>query len=114
MKGFSSWDEVKQRGDQVRREAHPDVNAAEWVARKEAARLEQEAHLLGHHLRLLRRDRGFTQQEVAAQLGISQARVSQLEQGRAVDLAAIRAYAHALGAELTLVLEVDDRQIRIA
>jgi hypothetical protein len=40
--------------------------------------------------------------------------VSQLEQGKAVDLAALRAYAQALGARLTLVLEVDDQQIRIA
>ncbi|RNF84696.1 XRE family transcriptional regulator [Streptomyces botrytidirepellens] len=114
MTGFTSWDEVKRRAEQARREAHPDVDEAEWATRKEAARLVQEAHLLGHHLRQLRRERGLTQQQAAAQLGITQARVSQLEQGKAVDLAAMRAYAQALGARLTLVLEVDDQQIRIA
>ena len=114
MTGFTSWDEVKRRAEQARREAHPDVGETEWATRKEAARLVQEAHLLGHHLRQLRRERGLTQQQAATQLGITQARVSQLEQGKAVDLAAMRAYAQALGARLTLVLEVDDQQIRIA
>ncbi|MGW2326326.1 hypothetical protein ACWC5C_11220 [Streptomyces sp. NPDC001700] len=47
MTGFTSWSEVKRRAEQARREAHPEVDEAEWTARKEAARLAQEAHVLG-------------------------------------------------------------------
>ncbi len=114
MSTFRRWEDVKREGERVRRQAHPGVGEPEWAARKEAARSAQDAHLVGHHLRRLRRERGLTQTQAAALLGITQARVSQLEQGDSVDLTALRAYAHALGAEIRLVLDTGEEQIRIA
>ncbi|MET8861533.1 helix-turn-helix transcriptional regulator [Nonomuraea sp. NPDC004580] len=54
--------------------------------------------MAGHHLKELRKSVGKTQSEVAAALGISQARVSQIENGDldSMGLETIRAYAAAL------------------
>jgi transcriptional regulator with XRE-family HTH domain len=70
--------------------------------------------VLGHHLRELREELGFTQAQVAARLGMSQARVSQIEHGEIHHLETMRVYAAALGARVTLTLEYGDRTIGAA
>ncbi|MGJ3560385.1 helix-turn-helix domain-containing protein [Streptomyces sp. INA 01156] len=80
MSRYSSWTDVKRRI----RENQPEVSDAEWEARKQAARTATEAHVVGHHLREIREEQGLTQAQVAASVGISQARVSQIERGRSI------------------------------
>jgi DNA-binding XRE family transcriptional regulator len=108
--GAVSWRETKAK----MREARLDIGDAEWAERKEVARRATEAYVVGYHLRELRLARGFTQAEVAERLGVSQARVSQIERGRIHNMEAIRAYAAGLGARVSLVIEWDDEVIEVA
>lgn len=110
MTGHSSWAEVKRRV----REAHPEVSDAEWEARKQAARTATEAYVLGYHLREIREEQGLTQAQVAASVGISQARVSQIERGEIHNLETMRTYAAALGARITVSIEYGNRTIGAA
>jgi DNA-binding XRE family transcriptional regulator len=110
MSRHSSWAEVKRR----MREAHPEVSEAEWEARRQAARTATEAHVLGHHLREIREEQGLTQAQVAASVGITQARVSQIERGEIHNLETMRTYAAALSAKITVSIEYGDRTIGAA
>ncbi|GGZ26470.1 helix-turn-helix domain-containing protein [Streptomyces poonensis] len=105
MSGYSSWTEVKRR----LREAHPGTSDAQWEARRQAARTSTEAYVLGSHLREIREEQGLTQAQVAASVGISQARVSQIERGEISDLETVRTYAAVLGARITVSIEYGDR-----
>jgi ribosome-binding protein aMBF1 (putative translation factor) len=106
MSEYSSWSDVKRR----RRELHPDVSDADWEARKQAARIAADAYELGYLMRERREQLGLTQAQVAAKLGMSQARVSQIEHGEIHNLGTIHTYAAALGARVTLGLEYDDQR----
>ncbi|NLU66731.1 helix-turn-helix transcriptional regulator [Streptomyces sp. HNM0574] len=110
MSGYSSWAEVKRR----RREREPEVSEAEWAERKREARQATEAFALGHHLRELREHLGLTQRHMATVLGVSQARVSQIESGEVRSLETLRAYAAALGARISVSLEYEGRVIGAA
>ncbi|WP_424211242.1 helix-turn-helix domain-containing protein [Streptomyces sp. BI20] len=110
MSGYVSWTEAKRR----RREAHPEISDAEWAAREQRARTATQALVLGHHLRELREEQGLTQAAVAEAVGISQARVSQIERGEIHNLETMRSYAAALGARVVVSLEYGDRTIGAA
>ncbi|MGW1052431.1 helix-turn-helix domain-containing protein [Streptomyces sp. NPDC001118] len=105
MSRYSSWAEVKRR----LRENQPEVSDAEWESRKQVARTATEAYVVGHHLREIREEQGLTQAEVAKVVGISQARVSQIERGEIHNLETMRMYAQALGARITVTIEYGDR-----
>ncbi|MQY10309.1 putative antitoxin HigA2 [Streptomyces sp. RB5] len=96
------------------REAHPEVSDEEWAARRRAARIATERHVLGYHLREIREEQGLTQAQVAASAGISQARVSQIERGDVHNLETMRTYAAALGARITVAIEYGDRPMGAA
>ncbi|MFE9643785.1 helix-turn-helix domain-containing protein [Streptomyces sp. NPDC006365] len=72
------------------------------------------ARIRGHELVAQRRDTGLTQQEVATALGVSQARVSQIENGKADGLDTLRAYAAALGGEVAVVIRRGDVSVQVA
>ncbi|MFD6905761.1 helix-turn-helix domain-containing protein [Streptomyces sp. NPDC060077] len=106
MSQYSSWADVKRRI----RESRPEVSDVEWESRKQAARTATDAYVVGHHLRAIREEQGLTQGQVAAAVGISQARVSQIERGEIHNLETMRAYAEALGARITVTIEYGDRR----
>ncbi|AKJ11815.1 XRE family transcriptional regulator [Streptomyces incarnatus] len=110
MNRYSNWAEVKRR----MRESQPEVSDAEWASRKQAARTATEAHVVGHRLREIREEQGLTQAQVATSLGISQARVSQIERGEIHNLETMRTYAEALGARITVTIEYGDRTVGAA
>jgi len=105
MSQYSSWAEAKLR----MRENQPEVSDAEWESRKQAARTATEAYVVGHHLREIREEQGLTQAQVAKAVGISQARVSQIERGEIHNLETMRTYAEVLGARITVTIEYGDR-----
>jgi len=97
------WDEVKEELFSGREE--------ELRAAREQLRGEVRAYRLAE----IRRTRRLTQQQVASELGITKARVSQIEHGQ-VDRAAIRGladYVAALGGRLELVADFGDERIVI-
>lgn len=110
MSRNSSWAEVKRR----MRESQSEVSDATWEERKQAARTATEAYVLGHHLREIREEQGLTQAQVAGSVGISQARVSQIERGEIHNLETMRTYAAALGAKITVSIEYGDRIVGAA
>ncbi|WP_150254015.1 helix-turn-helix domain-containing protein [Nocardiopsis deserti] len=73
---------------------------AQAVFDAETARVEAERQ--DYALSSLREESGRTQKEVARVMGVSQARISQIEHGRIDSLELLRSYISAIGGELHL------------
>ncbi|MEV4562622.1 helix-turn-helix transcriptional regulator [Nonomuraea sp. NPDC049419] len=104
-----NWREVKAEAHRL----HPELADPQ---RQAAADAHLNAYVAGRHLKELRKSVGKTQSEVAAVLGISQARVSQIENGDSdsMELETIRAYAAALGGHVDVTLSVGPHSVRVA
>ncbi len=57
---------------------------------------------------------GLTQVQVAAEMGVSQARVSQIEHGKVTEVDAIRGHVEALGGTVDVVARVGDWTVKVA
>ena len=104
-----SWQDVKAEAHR----RHPELADPERQAK---ARAELDAYVAGHHLRELRKAVGKTQAELAQILGVSQSRISQIENGRieAMELETIRAYAAALGGHVDITVSVGPHSVKVA
>lgn len=100
------WEDTKRRV----RELNPDWEAPERMAARERSR----AALRGAQLAQLRKNIGLTQTQVAGMMGVSQARVSQIEHGRVTEVDAIRGYVEALGGTVDVVARVGDWTVKVA
>jgi transcriptional regulator with XRE-family HTH domain len=95
-----------------------EVRAGLAVGREEEVRAAEEQlrdQVRAYRLAEVRKARHLTQQQVAAEMGVTSARVSQIEHGQ-VDRAAIRGlagYVEALGGHLELVANFGDERIVI-
>ncbi len=67
----------------------------------------------GSRLAHVRRQLGFTQRDIAAELGVSEARISQIEHGDVLSFEVIARYVEALGGRLDLVAEFGDRTVHL-
>ncbi|MER5419523.1 helix-turn-helix domain-containing protein [Streptosporangium roseum] len=103
------WQEVKTEAHRL----HPELATPE---RQAAAGAELDAYVAGYHLKELRKSLGKTQADVAAALGISQSRVSQIENGDldAMELETLRAYAAALGGHVDVTINVGPHSVKVA
>lgn len=106
-----SWKEVKAAKAAVDREAGRDVETARVVAREAT-----EAYVLGFRLAQLRENAGVSQTELARRMGVSQPRISQLEQGDPgqMELDTLRRYVGALGGRLRVVADFDDHDVTVS
>jgi DNA-binding XRE family transcriptional regulator len=104
------WEDTKR---QVR-QAYPDWDSTERVEARERGREELRAAERGYQLARLRKGAGLTQAQVAAAMGVSQARVSQIEHGKITEVDAVRAYVEALGGVVDVVARVGDVTIKVA
>lgn len=104
-----NWREVKAEAHRL----YPDMADPQ---RRSAAEARLDAYVAGYHLKELRKSLGKTQVEVAAALGISQARVSQIENGDldSMELETIRAYAAALGGHVEVTISVGPHSVKVA
>jgi DNA-binding XRE family transcriptional regulator len=106
-----------RRWSEVKAEA---VARQPWLASDEAReqraeiRAEDLGRVRGHELAEMRKSAGLTQVEVAAILGVSQARISQIEHGQVDSLDTLRAYAEALGGEVSIVVSRGPLTLRVA
>jgi transcriptional regulator with XRE-family HTH domain len=95
-----------------------DVRAELFAGREEevqAAKEQLRAEIRAYRLAEIRKALHLTQQQVADEMGVTTARVSQIEHGQ-VDRAAIRGlagYVEALGGQLELVANFGDERIVI-
>jgi DNA-binding XRE family transcriptional regulator len=104
-----SWQDVKAEAHR----RHPELADPERQAK---ARAELDAYVAGHHLRELRKAVGKTPAELAQILGVSQSRISQIENGRieAMELETLRAYAAALGGHVDITVSVGPHSVKVA
>jgi len=105
-----SWSDVK--ADAVTHQ--PWLGTAEAAEDRARIRAENLARIRGHELSELRKSVGLTQAEVANALGVSQARVSQIEHGQIDSLDTLRAYADVLGAEVSIVVSRGPLSLKVA
>ena len=80
--------------------------------------IESGARLLlaqarGHQLAQARKNLSLGQREIAATMGVSVARVSQIEHGEVASFEVIARYVEALGGRLDLVADFGDRTVRL-
>lgn len=71
------------------------------------------AEARGHQLAEARKQYGLAQRDVAARMGVSIARVSQIEHGEVATLDVIARYVEALGGRLDLVADFGDHTLRM-
>ena|SRR5215472_435510 len=107
--GYSNWSDVKARG----RQADPRT-AEEQAAGRAAARERHEAYVRGYQLAEMRNAAGMTQADLAAALGVSQARISKIEHGEVSGIDVVRAYVAALGGSIDVVARLGDRSWKVA
>ena len=103
MTGFHDWQDVRAELD----------DGDEAALGLERARTE--AWVSAYHLAEERKRLGLTQKQVAASMGVTAGRVSQIENGDldVNEVATLARYAQALGAKLRIILDYgnDLRQI---
>jgi DNA-directed RNA polymerase specialized sigma subunit len=104
------WDDTKR---QVR-ELNPDWDAPDRNAERERSQAALRAEQRGYQLAQLRKNTGLTQVQVAAMMGVSQARVSQIEHGKVTEVDAIRGFVEALGGTVDVVARVGDWTVKVA
>jgi DNA-binding XRE family transcriptional regulator len=109
MSAARNWHEVKAEAHR----RHPEMSDP---ARRAAADTQLDAFIAGHHLKELRQSLGLTQAQVARDLGVSQSRVSQIENGNleAMELETLRAYAGALGGHVEVTVSVGLHTVKVA
>jgi len=106
---YAKWADVKDKA----RALDPRTDA-ERAAGQAAAREHREAYVRGHQLADMRKAAGITQDELAAALGVSQARISKIEHGEVSGIEIVRAYVLALGGTIDLVATLGDRTWKVA
>ncbi|WP_062429654.1 helix-turn-helix domain-containing protein [Herbidospora daliensis] len=110
MSEFVKWSETKAR----RREIDPDYDSPERVEAREAGREQMRAELRGVQLADMRKRLGVSQRVLAERMGITQARVSQIEHGQIGGLDVVRSYVTALGGTLEVVADFGDHTVKVA
>jgi ribosome-binding protein aMBF1 (putative translation factor) len=71
------------------------------------------ARARGHQLAQARKQLGLAQKNIAGAMGVSVARVSQIEHGDVTSFEVIARYVEALGGRLDLVADFGDRTVRL-
>lgn len=104
------WEDTKREI----RELEPGWDAPDRVAERERSRVEMRAEQRGYQLAQLRKNAGLTQAQVAALMGVTQARISQIEHGKITEVDAIRGYVEALGGTVDVIARVGDWTIKVA
>ena len=109
MSEFVKWEDVK-----ARMRANDSRSDEEYETAMQAAKVRHEAYIRGYQLAQMRKSAQLTQKEVAAKLGVSQARVSKIESGEISGIDHFRAYVAALGGKVETVVTVGDHSWRVA
>jgi DNA-binding XRE family transcriptional regulator len=110
MSSASNWRDVKAKA----RAADPTWDTQERTARRARMREEMLASVSGVQLAEIRKQLGLTQTELAETAGLSQARISQIENGGATSLDTLRAYVAGLGGHLDIVARIGNIHLNIA
>jgi DNA-binding XRE family transcriptional regulator len=110
MTDYVNWRDVKAKA----RAIDPERDSAERVAQRQQMRERMLASVTGVRLAEIRRQLGLTQTQLAEAAGLSQARISQIENGDVVGLETLRAYVVGLGGRVDIVARIGDIQLNVA
>jgi DNA-binding XRE family transcriptional regulator len=110
MTNFVSWDDVKAKA----RAADPTWDSPERAEQRRQNRTEMLAAVHGARLADLRKQFRMTQVQLAQTTGLSQARISQIENGTEVSLDVLRTYVTGLGGQVEVVVRVGDVRLNVA
>jgi DNA-binding XRE family transcriptional regulator len=110
MTEAANWRDVKAKA----RAIDPTWDSTERVARRKQMREQMLAAVSGAQLAEIRQQLGLTQAQLAEATGLSQARISQIENGDAVGLDTLRAYVVGLGGHLDIVARIGNIQLNVA
>ena len=110
MSPSSNWRDVKAAA----RAADPEWDSPERVARRAQMREQMLAAVSGAQLAEIRKQLGMTQVQLAEAAGLSQARISQIENGEATSLETLRAYVTGLGGHLDIVARIGNINLNVA
>jgi len=106
----ANWRDVKAKAHRI----DPAWDTEERVARRARMREEMLASVSGAQLAEIRKQLGLTQTELAETAGLTQARISQIENGNATSLDTLRAYVAGLGGHLDIVARIGNIHLNIA
>ncbi|MCK9899817.1 transcriptional regulator [Parafrankia colletiae] len=110
MASPSNWRDVRART----RAADPEWDSAARTAHRAELRGRMLASVSGAQLAEIRGQLGMTQAQLAEATGLSQARISQIENGSATGLDVLRSYITGLGGQLDIVARIGNIQLNIA
>lgn len=104
---WRTWDEIEAEAKAAGR---LDEDAV--TAHRERLRARQRAYRLAE----IRKERGMTQTEVAAEMHVSQKRVSAVERGQLArtELGTVVAYVQALGGRVEIIADFGDERVVVA
>ena len=107
MAKAAKWQDVKA-------DLRAKGNFDDEKVRAHMERLRSEVRM--HRPAEIREAMGITQQLLAAQIGVSQSRVSQIERGELehTEVATLRSYFRELGGEVEVVVRLGDERLQIA
>ncbi|MFU8852099.1 helix-turn-helix domain-containing protein [Micromonospora sp. SL1-18] len=110
MSGGANWRDVKAKA----REIDPAWDEPERAARRGRMREQMLASVSGAQLAEIRKQLGMTQTQLAEAAGLSQARISQIENGESTSLESLRAYVIGLGGHLDVVARIGNIHLNVA
>jgi DNA-binding XRE family transcriptional regulator len=110
MTEAANWRDVKAKS----RAVDPTWDSAERVARRQQMRERMLASVSGAQLAEIRQQLGLTQVQLAEAVGLTQARISQIENGDVVGPETLRAYVVGLGGHLDIVARIGNIQLNVA
>ncbi len=110
MSETANWREVKAKA----REIDPQWESEPRVVRRARMREQMLASVSGAQLAEIRKQLGMTQAQLAEAAGLSQARISQIENGTATSLETLRAYVTGLGGHLDVVARIGNIHLNVA
>ncbi|KAB1913234.1 helix-turn-helix transcriptional regulator [Micromonospora sp. AMSO31t] len=105
-----NWRDVKAKV----RKVDPTWDEPDRVARRAHLREQMLASVSGAQLAEIRKQLGMTQTQLAEAAGLSQARISQIENGESTNLETLRAYVTGLGGHLDVVARIGNIQLNVA
>jgi DNA-binding XRE family transcriptional regulator len=106
MSGVKRWRDTDHLGRAIETAGGPEAFDAAVGAMLDEAR--------GWRLAELRKRREMTQEQVASRMGVSVARVSQIEAGSVSTQEVLARYIEALGGTLKLIADFGDEQLKVA
>jgi ribosome-binding protein aMBF1 (putative translation factor) len=101
MSGYVKWD----------RAAYLERVGTEEAERRRKATMARQS---GYQLAEERKRHGLTQAQLAAAMGVSPGRVSQVERGELATIEAVARYIEALGGQLDLIARFSDHTVTLA